>query len=123
MVNDAAQPRDNDDVTSTDEGVFMPVGDYTPDHTKPLSQASTQSYRMEENSILGDSKIGKLRKYLPYNFQLIYSMARDGADLQAVLEKTKLCADTTLIVVETSDGETFGEYRTALRVFFEEESK
>jgi hypothetical protein len=72
-----------------------------------LSKQSDGSIN-SRHSVVGSLILDKLRKYLPYDFQLKYSMTRHGSDLQTVLEKTESCIYTTLLVVETTDGETFG---------------
>jgi hypothetical protein len=89
---------------------------YNSGDAKP-SEGCTKSRRSKESgegsikshhSVVGSLILDKLRQYLPYDFQLTYSMTRHGSDLQTVLEKTKSCIYTTLLVVETTDGEAFG---------------
>jgi len=62
------------------------------------------------HSVVGSLIIEKLRKYFPFHFQLKYSMHRDGSGVQTVVEKTELCNYTTLLVVETVNGEAFGVF-------------
>jgi hypothetical protein len=85
-------------------------GDAKPNEDSTKSRRSKQSEGSikSRHSVAGSLILDKLRKYLPYDFQLTYSLTRHGSDLQTVLEKTKSCIFTTLLVVETIDGEAFG---------------
>ena len=109
-----------DDALST--AVLKPVVDYDRYHVtasgvnnvhnggdaKPIEGKQSESTIKSRHSAVGSLTLDKLRKYLPYDFQLTYSLTMHGSDLQTVLEKTKSCIYTTLLVVETTDGEAFG---------------
>lgn len=106
----------NNRVASTDGGnngdaqhishVTAPNVDYVHNADSKPCEGSIKT----RHSIVGSLIIDKLRKYFPFDFQLKYSMHRDGSDVQTVVEKTKLCNYTTLLVVETVNGEAFGVF-------------
>jgi hypothetical protein len=69
-----------------------------------------------QNLILQEGIMEELQSYLPLSkkgesFWLLYSLTRDGASLDLLLNKVQ-DAETTILAVETLDGEVFGAFCT-----------
>jgi TLD len=69
-----------------------------------------------QNVILKEDLMEELQPYLPFSkkgesFWMLYSMTRDGASLDLLLNKVQ-DAETTILAIETLDGEVFGAFCT-----------
>ena len=69
-----------------------------------------------QNVILKEELMEELQPYLPLSkkgesFWMLYSMTRDGASLDLLLNKVQ-DAETTILAIETLDGEVFGAFCT-----------